>query len=220
LVPTESSREWKQLFDAIAAGDEAAGEVLYRRFARVQSFFARRLPPDESEDRFHDVMLAVLRAVRLGSIREPDKLRAYVWATAQRILVTRLSSLISERESTSEVRMDALQVHDLGPDPEAAAIRQENREIALRVLAALPPRHREVLIRYYLIGQPSELIRSEMGLTQTQYRLTKSKAKGKLISRLHRQLARDPEGSICDPPPAPDAPAPSLATRKFSDDPE
>jgi RNA polymerase sigma factor (sigma-70 family) len=187
---------------SIAEGDEDAGAMLYRQFASIRGYFATRLPPDESEDRFHDVMLALFRAIRTGGIRDPRSLRAYAWSTAQRILSTRLGSLITERQSAGGEASET--ICDSAPDPEAVAIRRQNAEIASRVLAGLPERHREVLIRYYLEGQQREAIQAEMGLTSTQFRLIKTKAKAALTSRLQRRLGDRP-GAL-QPAPVGDSP--------------
>jgi RNA polymerase sigma factor (sigma-70 family) len=183
--------------ESVAAGDQDAGAILYRHFASIRGYFATRLPPDESEDRFHDVMLALFRAIRVGGIRDPRSLRAYAWSTAQRILSTRLGSLIAEREAASDE--DSEMICDSAPDPETVAIRRENAEIAARVLATLPEKHREVLIRYYLEGQHRGMIEAEMGLTATQFRLIKSKAKAALTLRLQRCLGDRPIAQVVQP---------------------
>jgi RNA polymerase sigma factor (sigma-70 family) len=168
--------------------------MLYRHFASIRGYFATRLPPDESEDRFHDVMLALYRAIRTGGIRDPQSLRAYAWSTAQRILSTRLGTLITERQSSSDENSEM--ICDSAPDPETTAIRRQNAEIASRVLATLPEKHREVLIRYYLEGQHREVIQAEMGLTSTQFRLIKSKAKAALTVRMQHRLGDRPVGPL------------------------
>jgi len=139
---------WGTLLNGIMAGDEAAGTTLYRELMPIRSFFAAQLSTVECEDRYHDVIVAVLRAIRLGGLRDPEAIPAYAWSTAQRIRRMRLSVIISQRESTTEVDSETLS--DAAPDPESIAIRQQNKEVATRVLAALPERHREVLMRYYL----------------------------------------------------------------------
>jgi RNA polymerase sigma factor (sigma-70 family) len=146
-------------------------------------------------------MVAIFRAIRVGGIRDPRRLIAYAWSTAQRILSTRIGSLIAERESSSEE--DSEMICDAGPNPETAAIRRQNKEIAAQVLATLPKKQREVLIRYYLRGQHGASIQAEMGLTPTQFRLIKSRAKAALTSRLQQHLAdrlssAPSEGGIID----------------------
>jgi len=152
----------------------------------IRCFFATQLSSTECDDRYHDVILAVLQAIRVGGLRDPECIPAYAWTTAQRIRRMRLSVIISQREWTTDVNSETLS--DAAPDPESIAIRQQNKEVAVRVLAALPERHREVLIRYYLKGQSPSAIRTEMGLTPTQFRLAKSRAKAALTERLQRRL--------------------------------
>ena len=59
-----------------------------------------------------------------------------------------------------------------------------------KVLQKVSRRDREILIRYYLLEQTQEEICSEMNLTETQFRLLKSRAKarfGELGRRVIRQ---------------------------------
>jgi DNA-directed RNA polymerase specialized sigma24 family protein len=49
----------------------------------------------------------------------------------------------------------------------------------MRVLNSLPKRDREVLARFYLEEQAHGQICREMGLTETQFRLVKSRAKAR-----------------------------------------
>ena len=49
----------------------------------------------------------------------------------------------------------------------------------MRVLRSLPKRDREVLIRFYLQEQLPEQICQELGITETQFRLIKSRAKSR-----------------------------------------
>jgi len=58
-----------------------------------------------------------------------------------------------------------------------------------RELAEMRTRDRELLVRFYLENQTREQICEEMGLTETQYRLFKSRAKGKLIAAVQRRTA-------------------------------
>jgi RNA polymerase sigma factor (sigma-70 family) len=65
------------------------------------------------------------------------------------------------------------------PDPERKAIEEQETEVAMRVLRSLPRRDREVLIRFYLQEQMPEQICQELGITETQFRLIKSRAKSR-----------------------------------------
>ena len=56
-------------------------------------------------------------------------------------------------------------------------MRLQKREMAARILVAMPACQREVLIRFYLQRQAPGEIQRAMRLTATQFRLMKSRAK-------------------------------------------
>jgi hypothetical protein len=60
-----------------------------------------------------------------------------------------------------------------------------------RLLCKMNHREFEVLTRFYLREQPPERIRLEMGLTQTQFDLLKSRAKARLTALIRRKLGRN-----------------------------
>lgn len=62
----------------------------------------------------------------------------------------------------------------------------EKHEIITRALESLTDRQREILIRFYLMEQTQERICREMRLTDTQFRLMKSRAKA-LFGRTGRK---------------------------------
>lgn len=71
--------------------------------------------------------------------------------------------------------------------------REESREILQSLrdsMAELKPNEREILIRFYLHKQPPEQICGDMGITETQYRLWKSRAKAKFGRLGKRQISR------------------------------
>ena len=69
-------------------------------------------------------------------------------------------------------------------------IARESHDVAMRVLNGLPPRDREVLVRFYLREQAADEICRDMGLTETQFRLIKSRAKARYGKLGQRRLAR------------------------------
>jgi DNA-directed RNA polymerase specialized sigma24 family protein len=58
--------------------------------------------------------------------------------------------------------------------------RNQNEEVARRILNSIGKRDREVLIHFYLDEQSPDVICRDMGLTETQFRLIKSRAKARL----------------------------------------
>lgn len=70
-------------------------------------------------------------------------------------------------------------VADSRENPERSVIEQQQAEIVERVLRSVSARDREILTRFYLRGQSQEQICSAMNLTETQFRLLKSRAKAR-----------------------------------------
>ena len=76
-----------------------------------------------------------------------------------------------------------------GPDPERGAIERQNGQLAMRVLNSIAKRDREVLVRFYLQEQTPDEICQAMQLTETQFRLIKSRAKARFGELGKRRLA-------------------------------
>jgi RNA polymerase sigma-70 factor (ECF subfamily) len=81
-------------------------------------------------------------------------------------------------------------VRDSRSNPEQAAIQNQNEDIARRVLESVSPRDREILIRFYLEEQAAEQICDEMDLTETQFRLLKSRAKDRFGELAKRKVTK------------------------------
>jgi RNA polymerase sigma-70 factor (ECF subfamily) len=78
---------------------------------------------------------------------------------------------------------------DRGRNPESQAIGRQEEQIAANVLKGISRRDREILMRFYLHEQPQEQICKEMRLTETQFRLLKSRAKARFGEMGKRKLA-------------------------------
>jgi RNA polymerase sigma factor (sigma-70 family) len=74
--------------------------------------------------------------------------------------------------------------------PEQRAIEQQRRELMAGILSRLGARDREILVRFYLHEQTQEQICEEMSLSETQFRLLKSRAKAKFGEIGRKKLAR------------------------------
>jgi RNA polymerase sigma factor (sigma-70 family) len=70
-------------------------------------------------------------------------------------------------------------VADRKHNPEQEAIIREKSQLMRSSLQALSERDRDILVRFYLKEQPQEQICQEMSLSETQFRLLKSRAKAK-----------------------------------------
>jgi DNA-directed RNA polymerase specialized sigma subunit len=70
------------------------------------------------------------------------------------------------------------------------AISREHEQMAESVLRSVSMRDREILTRFYLMEQSQEEICIEMNLSETQFRLLKSRAKARFGELGRKKLTR------------------------------
>jgi RNA polymerase sigma-70 factor (ECF subfamily) len=184
--------DWKATVELIRAGDPAGDEALYQNLASgARLFLQRHLGTQDVEDRVHDLFVIIVEAIRRGELREPERLMGFVRTVLNRQLNHEISRIVHNRRTSINLESAAgLTAGD--PTPEQQAATQEKVKLMLEVLRKMSHREFEVLTRFYLHEQPPELIRTEMGLTQTQYQLLKSRAKARLTDLMRRRLSRNP----------------------------
>ncbi len=181
---------WSPLVERIRAGDPAAMEELYNLFSKgIRFYLCRQLGPQDLDDRVHDVFLTITQAIQSGELREPERLMGYVRTVVRRQVAARIDANVHARRRQASLE-DGIVLRDHSPDPERLAIRGESIEVALRILNSIARRDREVLVRFYLNEQPAEQICREMDLTETQFRLIKSRAKARFGELGKARLAR------------------------------
>ncbi len=172
--------DWTALVSQIKAGESAGIEQLYRIFNRgIRFYLCRQLGPQELEDRVHDVFLIVIKAIRREGLREPERLMGFVRTVVKRQVAAHIDQIVHLRREQADLEM-GMAVTDREHNPEQQAMIREQAELMKRALSALSERDRDVLIRFYLKEQGPERICRELGLSETQFRLLKSRAKAKL----------------------------------------
>jgi RNA polymerase sigma-70 factor (ECF subfamily) len=191
---SEAGRALPDLVELVAriqADDTRALEDLYRIFARgIKYQICRQLGPQDLEDKVHDCFLIVVQAIRKGELREPDRLMGFVRTVVRRQIAAYIEAVIQARRQMTDLETGRI-VADFGRDPENCIMDQEEEELAYRVLKGISRRDREILIRFYLREEPQDLICEKMNLTETQFRLLKSRAKARFGELGKRRLARE-----------------------------
>jgi RNA polymerase sigma factor (sigma-70 family) len=167
---------WSSMVDRIQAGDPGAMEQLYAVFVKgVRFFLWRQLGPQDLDDKVHDVFLIITQSIKRGELRDPERLMGYVRTVVRRQVAAHIDSAVTARRNQQTID-PSLTLSDHQPDPERRAIEKENQDVALRMLRGLPKRDREVLTRFYLQEQSADEICRDLKLTETQFRLIKSRA--------------------------------------------
>jgi RNA polymerase sigma-70 factor, ECF subfamily len=165
------------LVDRIRTSEIDAMAELYGLFCKgLRFYFCRQIGPQDMEDRLHDVFVLIVEAIRRGEIREPARLMGFVRTVGRRQVSAHIDRVVHARTTETSVESQSGMI-DAGGSPEQAAIFRERKELLKTVLSELSCRDREILTRFYLKEQSESKVCSEMVLTETQFRLLKSRAK-------------------------------------------
>ncbi len=174
-----STTDWAALVSQIKAGEDAGMEQLYKLFSRgIRYYLCRQLGPQELEDKVHDTFLIVVNAIKRGDLREPERLMGFVRTVVRRQVAAYIESAVHTRRDQTDLEC-GVTVADRTRDPEQEAIVKEKAALMQSALASLSVRDRDILVRFYLQEQSQQQICDEMSLTETQFRLLKSRAKAK-----------------------------------------
>jgi RNA polymerase sigma-70 factor, ECF subfamily len=174
-----ATNEWTLLVRRIQTGAADALTELYHVFGRgVRFVMLRQLGPQDIDDRVHDVFLIVVKAIQKGELRDPERLMGFVHTIVRRQVATRIDRLVQARRD--HVPLEQYTVVAAHADtPEEQAMAGQQVQLMLKVLRRMSLRDCDILTRFYIHEQSSEQICREMELTETQYRLLKSRAKAR-----------------------------------------
>lgn len=187
--PATSEPSWTALVSGVQNGDPARIQELYDLFSKGIRFqLYRQLGPQDLDDRVHDIFLIIMQSIQRGDLREPERLMGYVRTVVRRQVAAQIDLAVQARRNQTELDY-GMALSDHRPNSERRLIDQQQHDVALRVLKSLHSRDREVLERFYLKEQKAEQICREMGLTETQFRLTKSRAKARFSELARNRLS-------------------------------
>ena len=187
---TPEANEWARLVGRIQAGDPDGMSELYALFTRgIRFYFYRQLGPDEIEDKLHDTFLIVVQAIQRGEIREPERLMGFVRTIVRRQVAAHIDTVVHRRREQTPLDQSS-PVPDRAHTPEENLMGKEKVDLMLNTLRGLPARDREILTRFYLQEQTQQQICREMDLTDTQFRLLKSRAKARFGDMGRRRLEK------------------------------
>ena len=184
--------DWPALVQRIQHGDDSAMGELYELFARgIRFYLCRQLGPQELDDKVHDTFLIVVQAIRRGDLREPERLMGFVRTVVRRQVAAHIDQVVHSRREELHIDM-GVRVADNRRNPEQSAVLQQKVEFMRSILDELTDRDREILTRFYLLEESQQQICNEMQLTETQFRLLKSRAKARFGELGKRRLQQKP----------------------------
>jgi RNA polymerase sigma factor (sigma-70 family) len=131
----------------------------------------------------------VAQAIQRGELRDPERLMGFVRTVVRRQVAAHIDGAIETRKYQTEFD-PAMTIADRTATPEQSAIDHEHQDVAMRILRSIPQRDREILVRFYLQEQTPAQICKDMELSETQFRLIKSRAKARFGELAKRRLER------------------------------
>ena len=170
------------LAQRIRAGDREAEVELAHKFTRPIFLIciARLRNRESANDLTQDILLAVLRALRAGQLREEDKLPQFVQGTARNLINNFIRRKVRRAES-------ALPPSEALPfDATAEFRRVERRQALAEALGELTANDREILELAAIEGLSSLEIARRLGMSHDAVRARKSRAIRKIAERLRR----------------------------------
>jgi len=174
-----TSVNWSVLVDQVRRGEDAGMEQLYKLFSRgIRYYLCRQLGAQELDDKVHDTFLIVVHAIQRGDLREPERLMGFVRTIVRRQVAAYIDEAVHSRREQADLDTGHV-VADLNENPEQIAMARQKADLMKAVLASLSQRDREILERFYIREQPQDEICQEMHLSETQFRLLKSRAKAR-----------------------------------------
>jgi RNA polymerase sigma-70 factor, ECF subfamily len=177
--PHAVDSNWTDLVSRIQAKDAAAIAELYAKFSRgLRYFLIRQIGARDVDDRMHDIIIVTVKAIQNGSLRDAERLPGFIRTVAQRSCAHCIAGVVKGRQRERDIEETA-NITDNQVSPEQRLLIQERAEIVRQALSELPQRDQEILRRFYLQEQSPEQICNEMNLTDTQFRLCKSRAKAR-----------------------------------------
>ena len=179
---------WKDLVLRLQAGDAASENELARLFhPHLLAMAASRLNDRETAREIaQEAILGVLSALRVGRLREPEKLPAFVVGTGRNLINNSLRQKIQRPEPVT-LGFEEGAIPD--PDPEASESsleKEERRDVVFDAIQGLKPVDKRILYLTLAEGLKPQEIALELGLKPENIRLRKSRA----LKRVRRKLKK------------------------------
>ena len=173
------------LAERVRKGDPSAEDELVRIFRApvLVMMRARTQEPDAARDLCQDVLIAVLRALRLGQLRDTERIAAFVHGIARN---TANNYLRTRRRQAGLDEVPESVAAAVWDDPLESA---ERRQLVSCALSSVTPEDRRILMLTLVEGLKPGEIAERLGLNAEVVRTRKSRAIRRVIERV-RDLSR------------------------------
>jgi RNA polymerase sigma-70 factor, ECF subfamily len=182
-TPGHCPAEWDRLIAQVKAGEDTGSEQLYKLFSRgVRDYLWRQLGPQELNEKVYDTFAIIAEAIRGGELRDSELLTAFIHRVAYRQAVKYIEETAHKGRAGTDLGFGMAVVYRRD-NPKEDAIIHKKMCLMEKVLRSLSQTDRDILERFYLHEHSHVQICGEMSVTETQFRLLKSRVKVNLEER-------------------------------------
>lgn len=163
-------------------GDPLAEEELVNSYRRAVLLIAtvRTRDPECAKDLAQEVLMAVLKALRAGQVRDAERLGAFVQGTARNLI----NNYLRSRSRHPTVDLDAVEV--ASPDPVEDLEAAERQRLMRQELAKCSLTDQKILLLSLVDGHPLNEVAARLNLSHDAVRARKSR----LIKKFTKKFVR------------------------------
>jgi RNA polymerase sigma factor (sigma-70 family) len=185
----QTRQNFDQVIGSIQSGDTQAVVDLYVLLNGFRKRLIRQLGASDGEEGFHSGFVALLELIQKRSVNEPGKLVAIADTVFHRQYCQAIRARVRERERNVPLSesIPVTASHRNGFDH---ILYEQQVRLTSEAMAQLPEKWRELMVRFYLREQSKEEICEAMNLSETQFRLNKSRAKARLMEAVSKRCAK------------------------------
>ena len=179
-----------QSFDAaylegLTSGNPEIEQHFHRYFSELIliKLRARQYPRQAIEDIRQETFLRVLQAIRKQTIREPERIGAFVNSVCNNVALEhgRAGARLSYTDATQE------DVADERADSERELVTRERQAAVRSVLKELPPKNRRLLSQVFLEERPPDEVAAQWGVDRNYLRVLLFRARAQFREAMKRK---------------------------------
>ena len=166
----------------IRYGDREAERVVLQEYQRAILRIAtvRTRDPEMAKDLCQEILIAVLKALRAGGLREQEKLSAFIHGVARNVI----NNYFRSRARRAEEELSDVEEKLAGPADAAERFENEERRLLFRrELNRCSMTDQKILLLSLVDGMALTEVAEEMGISYEAVRTRKSRAVRRLTHR-------------------------------------
>jgi RNA polymerase sigma factor (sigma-70 family) len=191
MMPAALNNDAELVSASLAGNRDAFGQIVARYQSLVCSLaYSATGNLTASEDLAQETFVAAWR--QLATLREPEKLRAWLCGIARNLIHNALRKQGREPSHRAESLTEVAETHAPEPWPADKAISNEEAAMLWRALERIPELYREPMVLFYREQQSIEMVAQKLELTEDAVKQRLSRGR----KLLHKEMLAFVEGAL------------------------